>query len=360
MELPDGKISAVQAFINRLFTMESESEVLKYVCPALADIVPTDFYGFYLFPNILSKQPLFYTNNSIDFIDAYNAGLGEYDLFTEQMITTGNLPAVYHNIVTPELYKKSFFLNETDKIRGKPAKDGCYLPLVVDRTLAGFIALGRLADYPEPYSREELRLLAFCISFIPAGIERALSGPPPAPVTALVNGYGEVVDAGDRMVRLLREIFGEKHYNTPCRAGDENGNKFKTMVDNMFLGKRYIGTGEVELARKGKKWTLQFSHLPKAELSFREYFPEKPQLMVSVKSDGFSRGFLVLEPAFERFSISPREREVILLLFKGCSNADIAAELQIAEATVKHHLYHIYNKTGVDSRTHLIFRLLGG
>jgi DNA-binding CsgD family transcriptional regulator len=360
MEIPDGKISAVQAFINRLFTMESESEVLKFICPALADIVPTDFYGFYLFPNILSKQPIFYTNNSEEFIDAYNAGLGEYDLFTERMINTGNLPAVYHNIVTPELYKKSFFLNETDKVRGTAAKDGCYMPLVIDKTLAGFIALGRMADYPEPYSREELRLLAFLNSFIPAGIERALGGPPPAPDAALVNGYGEVVAAGDAMARLLREVFGGKHYNTPCRAGGENGTKFKSMVDNMFLGERYIGKGEVDLARKGKKWTLRFSHLPKAEISFREYFPEKPQLMVSIKADGFSRGFLALESALERFCVSPREREVIFLVFKGFSNADIAAELQIAEATVKHHLYNIYNKTGVDSRTHLIFRLLGG
>ncbi|HEX8931213.1 MAG TPA: LuxR C-terminal-related transcriptional regulator, partial [Actinomycetota bacterium] len=46
-----------------------------------------------------------------------------------------------------------------------------------------------------------------------------------------------------------------------------------------------------------------------------------------------------------------REIEVLALVAKGASNAAIAAELFISEATVKTHLIHIFGKLGVDDRT---------
>lgn len=49
--------------------------------------------------------------------------------------------------------------------------------------------------------------------------------------------------------------------------------------------------------------------------------------------------------------LTPREREILRLLVDGCSNADIAARLSIKEPTVKSHLWRLYQKIGVDSRT---------
>jgi DNA-binding NarL/FixJ family response regulator len=48
--------------------------------------------------------------------------------------------------------------------------------------------------------------------------------------------------------------------------------------------------------------------------------------------------------------LSARETQVLALLGRGYSNARIAAALGIAEATVKRHLTHVYNKLGVSSR----------
>jgi len=53
----------------------------------------------------------------------------------------------------------------------------------------------------------------------------------------------------------------------------------------------------------------------------------------------------------ERFT--EREHEVMLLLINGRTNKDIAAELFIAESTVKYHVSNIYSKAGVASRTEL-------
>ncbi len=51
-----------------------------------------------------------------------------------------------------------------------------------------------------------------------------------------------------------------------------------------------------------------------------------------------------------RFELTAREIEVIALIVDGFTNQDIATELSISGATVKHHLTRIYDKTGVSNR----------
>jgi two-component system nitrate/nitrite response regulator NarL len=47
-----------------------------------------------------------------------------------------------------------------------------------------------------------------------------------------------------------------------------------------------------------------------------------------------------------RAGLSPREREILLLIAQGDSNKLIARELDIAETTVKIHVQHILRKLG--------------
>ena len=60
-----------------------------------------------------------------------------------------------------------------------------------------------------------------------------------------------------------------------------------------------------------------------------------------------------LEGLRERFSISDREKEIVLLLARGLSNKEIADKLFISPGTVKNHVYNIYEKTGVKNRVEL-------
>ena len=50
-------------------------------------------------------------------------------------------------------------------------------------------------------------------------------------------------------------------------------------------------------------------------------------------------------------ALSPRELEVLRLVAKGLSNAEIGRELHISEATVKTHLLRTFAKLGVSDRT---------
>jgi DNA-binding CsgD family transcriptional regulator len=61
----------------------------------------------------------------------------------------------------------------------------------------------------------------------------------------------------------------------------------------------------------------------------------------------------------EKFGITKREYEIVKLLLKGFSNTQICDELQVSLSTVKTHIYNIYAKLGVKSRTQLINLMVG-
>jgi len=57
-----------------------------------------------------------------------------------------------------------------------------------------------------------------------------------------------------------------------------------------------------------------------------------------------------------RFRITPREREIIELICRGLKNREIAESLSITPGTVKVHLMHIFEKTGLKDRYELALR----
>jgi DNA-binding NarL/FixJ family response regulator len=52
--------------------------------------------------------------------------------------------------------------------------------------------------------------------------------------------------------------------------------------------------------------------------------------------------------------LSPREREVALLVARGLTNKEVARELGLCDGTVKIHVHSIFQKLGAKSRYHLI------
>jgi DNA-binding CsgD family transcriptional regulator len=70
----------------------------------------------------------------------------------------------------------------------------------------------------------------------------------------------------------------------------------------------------------------------------------------------FTQGEIVLSTRFiERFAITKREQEIILLLVQGFSNKVIAEKLFISLATVKSHVHNILETTKAKSRMRLLY-----
>jgi DNA-binding CsgD family transcriptional regulator len=64
--------------------------------------------------------------------------------------------------------------------------------------------------------------------------------------------------------------------------------------------------------------------------------------------------YTVTQAFIERYRITAREKEIILLMMEGAANKQIAEKLFISTATVRNHLHNIFEKTGVANRVELL------
>jgi DNA-binding CsgD family transcriptional regulator/multisubunit Na+/H+ antiporter MnhG subunit len=68
----------------------------------------------------------------------------------------------------------------------------------------------------------------------------------------------------------------------------------------------------------------------------------------------FAPAYQLPDDIVKEYGISPREREIITMLAQGYNNRAIGEKLFISSITVKNHIYHIYQKTGVTNKIQLM------
>ena len=73
---------------------------------------------------------------------------------------------------------------------------------------------------------------------------------------------------------------------------------------------------------------------------------------------GHVRCLLVRQEQAERVTLSPRERQIALMVAHGRTNQAIATSLDISVWTVSTHLRRIFAKLAVSSRAEMVARLL--
>lgn len=90
---------------------------------------------------------------------------------------------------------------------------------------------------------------------------------------------------------------------------------------------------------------------PAAEDTIIEPIPTEVKTEVKTPTVSFEENLNAIAAAH---NLTLREKEIILLVYKGYNNAEIAEELFISQNTVKHHVYNIFKKMNVKNRVELI------
>ena len=94
-----------------------------------------------------------------------------------------------------------------------------------------------------------------------------------------------------------------------------------------------------------------------------EHFFKQREMSFDIALDFVMRDFLVryqvriLNDRMDDFNLSPREKEVMRLLYKGKHIKEIADALFSSVNTVKKHLHFAYRKCEVENRIELINKL---
>lgn len=83
------------------------------------------------------------------------------------------------------------------------------------------------------------------------------------------------------------------------------------------------------------------------------------QAHVLVLMDAMGGWGRAVTESMDRFTFTSRQADVVKHLLKGWTNKEIANALGITEQTVKEHIKHIMQKTGVTTRTGILARVLG-
>jgi DNA-binding CsgD family transcriptional regulator len=73
-------------------------------------------------------------------------------------------------------------------------------------------------------------------------------------------------------------------------------------------------------------------------------------VMSDRERDGFTIITRITPANLARLGLTSREAEVVLMVGRGKSNAEIGSHLNISPRTVKKHLEHVFRKLGVKSR----------
>jgi DNA-binding NarL/FixJ family response regulator len=152
------------------------------------------------------------------------------------------------------------------------------------------------------------------------------------PVQDGIAATAEIAAAGHARVLVLTTFHVDEHVVGALRAGASGFLLKDAQADRLLEAIRVVHAGDAIVdPAVTRKLLDQFVHRLPA--------PGEAQAAA---------------PADRLAGTTGREREVLALVARGLSNAEIAAELVVTETTVKTHVHHLLPKLGARDRVQLV------
>jgi DNA-binding NarL/FixJ family response regulator len=154
------------------------------------------------------------------------------------------------------------------------------------------------------------------------------------PVQDGIAATAEIAAAGYARVLVLTTFHVDEHVVGALRAGASGFLLKDAQADRLLEAIRVVHAGDAIVdPAVTRKLLDQFVHRLPA--------PGERQAQAAAAADRLA-------------GTTGREREVLALVARGLSNAEIAAELVVTETTVKTHVHHLLTKLGARDRVQLV------
>ena len=151
---------------------------------------------------------------------------------------------------------------------------------------------------------------------------------------------------------LILTTFGHEHYLFDALAAGVSGFLLKTSrAEQLIDAVRTLAAGDALLGADVTRAVIERVASERgAAGSSSPVTPRAAGAVADAAPIATDAGSAALDSAMERVGLTDREREVLALVAEGMSNAEIAAQLFLGEATVKTHVSNLLQKLGVRDR----------
>lgn len=190
-----------------------------------------------------------------------------------------------------------------------------------------------------------------------------------ASIRRIFRGHFDIVTTKDPVQALkVFELQGPfavviSDYRMPVMNGIELFSRL-IVIDRNVQRIMFTGHAELQMAidaiNHGKITAFLTKPTPAVSIrsvvmdAVRAYNAHRESLQPIPRNDGPS--FVKSAPAELPVPLTVKEKEVLALLAKGCSNDEISLELSITVGTVKTHVNNLFSKLDVNSRSKIVAR----
>ncbi len=352
MILTEDKTKKIQNLIDKVYKENLNDNFLAENTSLICEILDSHYFATIIFPNKYSDQNVYSSNNPEEFNNVYSELMNK-DILLDTLIEQNSI-VQFTDVVKMDKPGKKEFFGELQMIR--PVSDCIYAPIKNNGRICGLTAIARDGLDNKIYDSNDLEIFQFVSHFINEGFIRSLKLPTPAGNQAILDLNGKILSAGDSLKEIFVNIFGVKSWEIPFSGTPNSSDIFEKGYKKFTSNIIQPGSSILQFNFNNKYYILEFKNIKSSY--YNSETSGVPCIEITLKENILKENTVLdLEKAKLKYGFTTREIQIIDQIYKGAGNRDISILFNIKESTVKNHVWNIFNKAGVDSRTSLIFIL---